>query len=55
MKYFEVFWRNNGEVYCYSKTFSPSEESYMNNFIRDLQERINVEYIEKITHETFIC
>lgn len=50
MKYFEVFWRSYGETYV--KTFSHTEESYMNNFIRDLQERLNVDYIEKVTHES---
>lgn len=53
MKYFEVFWRSYGETYV--KTFSYTEESYMNNFIRDLQERLNVEYIEKVTHESISC
>ena len=31
------------------------QESYMNNFIRDLQERLNVDYIEKVTHESISC
>lgn len=53
MKYFEVFWRSYGETYV--KTFSHTEESYMNNFIRDLQERLNVDYIEKVTHESISC
>ena len=53
MKYFEVFWRSHGETYC--KTFSHTEEDYMNNFIRDLQERLSVDYIEKVTHETIPC
>lgn len=53
MKYFEVFWRRYGETQC--KTFSRSEESYMNNFIRDLQERLGVDYIEKVTHESILC
>lgn len=53
MKYFEVFWRSYGEIY--SKTFSYTDESYMNNFIRDLQERLSVDYIEKVTHENIPC
>lgn len=53
MKYFEVFWRSNRKTY--SKTFSCAEESYMNNFIRDLQERLSVDYIEKVTHENIPC
>ena len=53
MKYFEVFWRSYGETYC--KNFSLAEEDYMNNFIRDLQERISVDYIEKVTHEIIPC
>lgn len=53
MKYFEVFWRSYGETYV--KTFSHTEESYMNNFIRDLQERLSVDYIEKVTHENILC
>ena len=53
MKYFEVFWRSYGETYV--KTFSHTEESYMNNFIRDLQERLSVDYIEKVTHESIPC
>ena len=53
MKYFEVFWRSYGETYV--KTFSHMEESYMNNFIRDLQERLNVDYIEKVIHESIPC
>ena len=53
MKYFEVFWRSHGETYC--KNFSFAEKDYMNNFIRDLQERLNVDYIEKVTHENIPC
>lgn len=53
MKYFEVFWRSYGETY--SKTFSSVEESYANNFIHDLQERLSVTYIEKVTHESIPC
>ena len=53
MKYFEVFWRDYKESYF--KTFSHLEESYMNNFIRDLQERLSVDYIEKVTHENIPC
>ena len=49
----EVFWRSYGETYV--KTFSHTEESYMNNFIRDLHERLNVDYIEKVTHENISC
>ena len=53
MKYYEVFWRTHKETYC--KSFSRAEEDYMNQFIRELQERLNVEYIEKVTHETILC
>lgn len=53
MKYFEVFWRRYGEIY--SKTFSCVKESYVNNFIRDLQGRPSVDYIEKVTHENIPC
>lgn len=54
MKYFVVFWRGYGEeTYC--KSFSREEEDYMNNFIHDLQERRNVRYIEKVTHESIPC
>ena len=53
MKYFEIFWRSYGETYV--KTFSHMEESYLNNFIRDLQERLSVDYIEKVTHENIPC
>ena len=53
MKYYEVFWRAYGETYC--RTFPYTEEDFMNQFIRDLQERLNVEYIEKVTHETIPC
>ena len=53
MKYFEIFWRSYGETYV--RTFSHTEESYMNNFIRDLQERLSVDYIEKVTHENIPC
>lgn len=53
MKYFEVFWRDYKKFY--SKTFSQMEEDYLNNFIRDLQERLSVDYIEKVTHENIPC
>lgn len=53
MKYFEVFWRSYGTTYC--KTFSHEIEDCMNQFIRDLQERLSVDYIEKVTHETIPC
>lgn len=53
MKYFEVFWSSYGETHC--KIFSHAEESYMNNFIRDLQERLSVTHIEKVTHENIPC
>ena len=53
MKYYEVFWRSYGETY--SKTFSCEEKSYMNNFIRDLQERLSVDYIEKVKYESIPC
>lgn len=53
MKYFEVFWRSYGKTY--SKTFSNADEDYMNHYIRDLQERLSVDYIEKVTHETIPC
>lgn len=53
MKYFEVFWRSYGKT-C-SKIFYHEDEDYMNQFIRDLQERLSVDYIEKVTHETIPC
>ena len=53
MKRYEVFWRSLGETYC--RSFSFEEEDYMNQFIRDLQERLSTEYIEKVTHETIPC
>lgn len=53
MKYYEIIWRAHGETYC--RSFSGAEEDYMNQFVRELQERLNVEYIEKVTHETIPC
>lgn len=53
MKYFEVFWRSREETYC--RTFSYADEDYTNQFIRDLQERLSVDYIEKVTHKTIPC
>ena len=53
MKYFVVFWRSYEATHY--KTFSHAEEDYMNNFIRDLQERLSVDYIEKVTHESIPC
>ena len=53
MKYYEVFWRTHNETYC--KSFRGTDKDYMNQFVRELQERLNVEYIEVVTHETIPC
>lgn len=53
MKWYGVYWVVSGETYC--RSFLSTEEDFMNQFISDLQERLNVECIEKVTHETIPC
>lgn len=55
MKYYIVLWRSCGDKEEYSQIFFHAEEDYVDNFIRNLQERLNVDYIEKVTHETIPC
>lgn len=56
MKTYTIIWHesfgpNQIQKRVKEKVFSSNEEDYMNQFVRDLQERLNVTFIGKVTEE----